>query len=91
MNTGSHSLASLAHSALKTMGGAFATSSASRYEHNWTRFVTFVKQLDRNRRYLPVSRNTIIVCVHYLKKQKKKQREGMITVTQWFMYFDIVP
>ena len=32
--TGSHSLASLAHSALKTMDDVFAKSSASRYEKN---------------------------------------------------------
>ena len=51
------------------MDDAFATNSASRYEHNWARFVTFVKQLDRKRRYFLAFPNTIIVFVQNLKNE----------------------
>ena len=70
-NTSPHSLATLAHNALSTMNVAFAPSSARRYENNWTRFITFVQKLDRKRRYMPASPNTVIAFVQHLKNEGK--------------------
>lgn len=56
---------------MSTMDAAFAPSSARRYESNWKRFVTFVQTLDRKRRYLPASPNTVIAFVQYLKDEGK--------------------
>ena len=53
------------------MNAAFAPSSARRYENNWTRFVTFVQKLDRKRRYMPASPNTVIAFVQHLKNKGK--------------------
>ena len=53
------------------MNAAFAPSSARRYENNWTRFVTFVQKLDRKRRYMPASPNTVIAFVQHLKNEGK--------------------
>ena len=53
------------------MNAAFAPSSARRYENNWTRFVTFVQKLDRKRRYMPASTNTVIAFVQHLKNEGK--------------------
>ena len=53
------------------MNAAFAPSSARRYENNWTRFVTFVQKLDRKRRYMPASPNTVIAFVQHIKNEGK--------------------
>ena len=53
------------------MNAAFAPSSARRYENNWTRFVTYVQKLDRKKRYMPASPNTVIAFVQHLKNEGK--------------------